>query len=89
MSRVQLQEYALDTAVKGADYKMRYRLKQKGMGCFGSNHEILGVIRQETDEYSEAIHLKKSDQEKIEELLDIAVAALIGIASIESGGLDW
>ena len=54
-----------------------------------SNHEIYGIIRQETTEYEEAIHKRAPDGEKIEELLDIAVACLFGIASITSGGTDW
>jgi hypothetical protein len=52
-------------------------------------HEIYGIIKQETSEYEEAIHKRLTDDEKVEELKDIAVAALFGIASIRTGGVDW
>ena len=54
-----------------------------------SNHEILGIIDDELQEYRDEVHAKSKDEKKIEELKDIAVAAILGIASIKSGGTDW
>lgn len=88
-NRHQLSWHDLEAAIQGVSEKTTYRAKQKGNGSMASNHEILGIINQETSEYEEAIHKKLSDQEKVEELKDIAVAAIFGIASIQSGGVDW
>ena len=70
-------------------YKLVYRLQQKGMGSYASVHEILGILKQELEEYNDAVHQRTSENDKVEELKDIAVAAIFGIASIRSGGIDW
>lgn len=87
--RKQLSERELQQALKGVMEKYGYRIEQKGHGAMASNHEIFGIIKQETSEYEAAIHQRLSDEEKIEELKDIAVACIFGIASIQSGGVDW
>jgi len=87
--RHQLEVINLTDAMGSVAEKLHYRANQKGLGVMASNHEIYGIIRQETTEYEEAIHKRASDEEKIEELKDIAVAAIFGIASIQSGGVDW
>lgn len=87
--RHQLDIIDLKMAVEDVSEKLDYRAQQKGLGVMASNHEIYGIIRQETSEYEDAIHRRLSDEEKIEELKDIAVAAIFGIASIQSGGVDW
>jgi hypothetical protein len=87
--RQQLTPEDLEAAVKEVRKMLDWRSLQKGLGTMASNHEILGIIRQETNEYEDAIHGRLSDGEKVHELTDIAVAALFGIASIRSGGVDW
>ena len=87
--RQQLTNQELENALDGVAKKLVYRANQKGMGVMASNHEIFGIIRQEISEYENAIHKRLDDAEKIEELKDIAVAAVFGIASIQSGGVDW
>lgn len=87
--RQQLLPESLDEALESCAKKLNYRVSQKGLGAMASNHEIYGIIRQETTEYEDAIHKRLSDIAKVEELLDIAVACLFGIASIKSGGTDW
>lgn len=87
--RQQLDIIDLQDAVESVSEKLDFRAQQKGMGAMASNHEIYGIIRQETTEYEDAIHKRLSDEEKVEELKDIAVAALFGIASIQSGAVDW
>ena len=87
--RHQLTNDDLIAALNSVGKKLMYRAEQKGLGCMASNHEIYGIIRQETGEYEEAIHKRMPQHEKVEELKDIAVAALFGIASIQSGGVDW
>ncbi len=70
------------------DQKARERLAEKGRCAFVSSHEILGVI---TEEYHELIDaIEKTDEKKIyDEILDIAVAAHIALASLATGGHDW
>ena len=57
------------------------RLHQKGSGVFASPHEALGII---TEEYFELIEAVKSNEDArvLDELADIAVGCLIGMASI-------
>jgi hypothetical protein len=88
-NRQQLTPQDFNKALESVKEKFFYRVKQKGSGTMASNHEILGIISQEVQEYNDAIHQKLSDSDKIEELKDIAVAAVFGIASIESQGVDW
>jgi hypothetical protein len=87
--RQQVEPIYIDRAIRDLGIKLEYRLNQKGHGTFASNHEILGIIQEELTEYEAAIHTNACNEEKIKELEDIAVAALFGIASIQSGGIDW
>lgn len=87
--RHQLTNDDLHRAVQAVDAKLSFRANQKGMGSMASGHEILGIIEDEVQEYRDEVHAKAAAERKIEELKDIAVACLFGIASIESGGVDW
>lgn len=87
--RHQLTTTDLQLAMAGVANKADYRAKQKGMGVMASSHEILGIIEDEVQEYRDEVHAKAAGEMKIEELKDIAVAAIWGIASIQSGGVDW
>ncbi len=81
-------EQALKAACE-VNKKLLYRMETKGNKSYASIHEIYGLLHQELNELDEAIHKRYTDADKIEELKDIAVAAIFGIASIESGGIDW
>jgi hypothetical protein len=87
--RQQLTQRDIDDALLETKYKLVYRLQQKGMGSYASVHEILGILKQELEEYNDAVHQRTSENDKVEELKDIAIAAIFGIASIRSGGIDW
>lgn len=87
--RQQLTNSQIDKALQELIEKYYFCVEQKGRGAMASNHEIFGIVRQESSEYESAIHQRLSDEEKIQELLDIAVAAIFGVASIRSGGVDW
>lgn len=80
-------------AVKSVVQKLREKIKEKGPGAFCSRHEILGVLMEEVDEYREAVRLPGSGKETLDqleaELKDIAVAAIWGIASIQTRKVDW
>lgn len=64
------------------------RLDEKGAHSFTSSHEIKGVLDEEYHELDIAIR-KNDPQAVLDELLDIAVAAVFGICSARVGGLDW
>jgi hypothetical protein len=87
-NRKQLKPEDFQRAVNIILDSLEYRQKQKGLGCFTSSHEILGVVTQETSEFEAEVHKKASGAAKVAELTDIAVACLWGIASIESLSVD-
>lgn len=76
-------------ALEEVDEKLSRRMLQKGMGTYASIHEILGILQEEVTEYQDEVHAKKDREAQVQELIDIAVGAIWGIASIRSGGVDW
>ncbi len=68
--------------------KLIDRLNEKGYGALLSRHEILGVL---TEEYHEAVKAVESQsiQDVRDELIDLAVGCIFGIACIEANALDW
>lgn len=57
------------------------RVDQHGSGAYVSSHEISGTLHEETGEFYAAIH-SNDRQQQINELFDIAVVCVFGIASI-------
>lgn len=78
-----------NSALKRLEAKIEYRIEEKGTHSMSSVHEILGLIEEEVLEFKVAIQQNLKPEQKEEELLDIAVAAIFGIASITSKGIDW
>jgi hypothetical protein len=64
------------------------RLSQRGWGIFVSQHECLGIIQEEFNEYSVAVQANNKALQR-EELIDIAVGCIFAITSIDSGKMDW
>jgi ribosomal protein L1 len=87
--RQQITHQDLHDAIEGIIKKTHFRAGQKGLGAMASSHEILGIIEDEAQEYRDEVHAKSDAKAKIEELKDIAVAAIWGIASIQTGAVDW
>lgn len=58
--------------------------QSKGLAAFASIHEILGIVTEEYGELIDAIH-KNSKELTREELLDIVVACVFGVACIDAG----
>lgn len=71
--------------------KIEQKVKQRGGHTFASRHEILGQITEEFIELSEAVRTDKSEfrQHIRDELFDIAIASIWGIASIDTNSVDW
>jgi len=87
-SRPQMSDNALDRAIEDILRKMSFRLEEKGRGIFLSSHEIEGIVGEEVREFQRAVEANKTDQQR-DELIDIAVSAILGIVSINSGKMDW
>lgn len=64
------------------------RLREKGCGAWVSSHEILGVLTEEYQEVTDAVH-SGTVLEIRHELIDIAVACVFGISCIDAEALDW
>jgi hypothetical protein len=63
------------------------QLSKKGSQKLVSTHEILGIVAEEYHELIGAVTNNSTPDVK-EELIDIAVACLLGVASIKEG-VDW
>jgi len=89
MARIKINvEDAIDPILEEVHDNWVSRLDEKGEHIFVSSHETLGVISEEVDEYKKEVRKNNKDHQR-KELLDIIVACLHGIASIDNGGQDW
>lgn len=61
---------------------MYQRINKHGDGAFVGPHEAFGVVHEEYDELGEALRANNEEQFK-RECMDIAVAALFAIVSLE------
>lgn len=80
----------IDDAVIAARDKLNYRLRKKGYGAYASKHEVLGILTEEFKELIDAVQSQPvvgGKNSVREELLDIAVGCLFGIASIDCGAI--
>lgn len=88
MSRYEIDENKVSELLLWAEDKWNVKLVEKGKGIFVSSHEILGCLTEEVREFEEAV--RKNDLKDLHnELSDILVIALHGLASIESQKMDW
>jgi NTP pyrophosphatase (non-canonical NTP hydrolase) len=62
--------------------KLQRRLEKYGNRAYYSPHETFGILYEEVNEVLDAVQENNNDW-IIEELLDVAVAALWGVASIQ------
>lgn len=86
--RPQITELDIFRALNRVTTKLDERLTEKGRGAFLSRHEIYGIIAEERHEFIEAV--QQGELRHVEaELVDIAVAAIFGIACINSGKVEW
>jgi hypothetical protein len=84
IERPQLTEPNIYRARRRLDKEIARRLNEKGMGSFVSRHEIQGVLSIEFSEVTEAMHSGNTGA-VLDELYDLAVACIVGTASLESG----
>lgn len=70
----------IDEIIKVIRTSIITRIKQKGNDCYNSLHECWGILDEEVTEFKTAVH-KNDDKEALKELIDVATAAILGIAS--------
>ncbi len=75
-------------ARNAVERKLMDRLNEKGWGTWSSRHELLGFLTEEYHEVVAAVQTESMDRIK-DELIDVAVGCIFGIACIDAGLLDW
>ena len=85
--RKQIDPRTLASTMRAIGLSFAARLRQKGPGISVTTHEILGIVTEEVRELEAAVHA--GDPDKVHaELVDLAVACALGIASIQTG-VEW
>lgn len=69
--------------------KLIEKIEEKGDLSFSSRHEILGVVQEEFDEFKQTVHDNSIQETSESELIDIVIAAVWGMCSMDVGGCDW
>lgn len=82
-SRVDLARAGIEKARRDVMEKLYRRLDQKGWGAYIGPHETLGILFEEWREVADAV---QADDVAwlVEELKDLAVGCVIGIASLRA-----
>lgn len=83
MERDRITQEGWDRAVSEVRSELERRIAEKGSGAFASLHEAWGVIDEEVTEFKDEVQANDTLKARAE-LLDIAVAAIVGIASLEA-----
>lgn len=80
---IEISDEAIGQAITLLGHALKSRIAEKGRDSFVNAHEILGATEVEVAELKEAVHLKKNAL-IIEELIDVAVGCVFGVASIRA-----
>lgn len=80
--RPEISEENLQKSINDTISSFRRKMDKKGNGAFISPVEILGKLTEEYLEVEEEVHQKRLNEVK-NELMDVVVVGLWGIASIE------
>jgi len=75
----------IEEAIKELKWALEKQIRQYGSGCWVSPHEMLGQLQEEFLEFSQAVHADMPRAQR-KELIDIAVAAIFSVASIDTLG---
>lgn len=81
----------VEDAVEQLKHRIYLKIKEFGNHSYASRHEILGQLQEEYAELTEAVQKDKS-KDKLQirsELMDIAVACVWGVLSIDTKSIDW
>lgn len=80
LNRPQVSDEVLLKAIEIVTHHVGLRIQKHGRGAFASNHEGLGVMAEEYHELMEAVK-NNDDQNYAEEMIDLAVGGIFGLAS--------
>ncbi len=86
-SRIFVKDTVIQGAVAITVEKLKDRLKKHGVYSMMGPHEILGIVTEEYQELITATH-QNLRQEVKSELVDIAVACIFGLASLNQQDID-
>ena len=67
--------------------ELEIAMMKHGTGSFVSTHEVVGVLDEEFRELKDEVHANDTDAVR-RELLDIAVAAVFGVACIDALSME-
>lgn len=84
MNRAQMSDEQIFKALEVVTHQVGRRLEKHGRGAFISKHETFGIV---SEEYHELIDELRNDTDLTrfaEELMDVAVACVLGVASMIS-----
>lgn len=84
VTRIELTDEQLLGALEAVTVGTARRLDKHGRGALASNHEAQGILKEEWDEFKRAV-TANDNQNVAEELIDIAVACVIAVASMVAG----
>lgn len=82
-ARVPVLDSEIQEALSALATALTKRLDLNGRDSFIGPHEILGVLREECREHEAEVHANSVDRQ-CEELLDISVTCVFGIASLKA-----
>jgi NTP pyrophosphatase (non-canonical NTP hydrolase) len=85
MSGLNRPEITIEQFIEASDLvkeRLLHYAKHKGPQAIISAHEISGLIKEETDEFYEEVQ-KNNEQGIKDELVDVALTAIWGLASME------
>lgn len=83
MERDVVSTESIENAISIVMKELALQLNIKGDGSFVSSHEIDGVLDEEVHEFKKEVHANNINGIE-NELVDIAVAAIFGIACIKN-----
>ncbi len=98
--RPKLTKAEIDETFRDLQKMTAFRLDQKGHGILISRHEMKGTVADEVEEFNEAVREKYPltiEMQKLkgcassveDELIDIAVACIVSLASVKTGKVQW
>ena len=75
----------IDEVIDQFRLRLNRRIQEKGPAPFCSEHEALGVIMEEVQEFANALHDREPNFTKSEELYDIMITSFWGVLSYKQG----
>ena len=84
MPRTELTDEQIEIAFTALRTSLENAMEEKGRGSYVSWHELRGILDEEVEEFHDAV---RDEDKRREELLDILVASIWGLASNISGDI--